>query len=66
MQPQYMSEPVVYRNDPIIEIASESPNPSGAPVMLRDRLQAIKANGIDKDFYVSVELDPPKGASTKK
>lgn len=66
MQPQYMSEPVVYRNDPIIEIASESPNPSGAPVMLRDRLQAIKANGIDKDFYVSVELDPPKGAGTKK
>jgi len=35
-------------------------------VRLADRLRAIKANGNDTDFYISVELDPPKGAGIKK
>ncbi len=38
---------------------------SGASANLSDRLSAIK-NGDSDDFYISVELDPPKGAGTKK
>ncbi len=33
---------------------------------LGDHLRAIKAAGPGKDFFVSVELDPPKGAGVKK
>ncbi|MBI5172704.1 MAG: bifunctional homocysteine S-methyltransferase/methylenetetrahydrofolate reductase [Candidatus Melainabacteria bacterium] len=35
-------------------------------ISLADRLRNIKKNGNDEDFYVSVELDPPKGAGVKK
>ncbi len=38
---------------------------SGASIHLSDRLSAIR-NGDSDDFYISVELDPPKGAGTKK
>lgn len=33
---------------------------------LADHLRAIKTAGPGKDFFVSVELDPPKGAGVKK
>ena len=33
---------------------------------LADHLRSIKAAGPGKDFFVSVELDPPKGAGVKK
>ena len=35
-------------------------------VLLKDRLAKIKKGIIKNDFFVSVELDPPKGAVTKK
>ena len=33
---------------------------------LADHLRAIKTAGPGKDFFVSVEIDPPKGAGVKK
>lgn len=33
---------------------------------LAARLKDIKAHGLAKDFFVSVEVDPPKGAGTTK
>jgi len=38
-------------------------------ISLSERLRGIKAGGTgnqDQDFFISVELDPPKGAGTKK
>lgn len=37
-----------------------------SPLALATRLRAIKQLGSNKDFYISVELDPPKGAVTRK
>lgn len=49
------------------EKSKEEPaDKSKSSLILAERLRAIKKNGNDKDFYISVELDPPKGAVTKK
>jgi homocysteine S-methyltransferase len=66
-----LSSPVVVQHigDKTEEAPTESPSHQGsssAPLPLRERLERIKKEGIAKDFYVSVELDPPKGAGTKK
>ncbi|HNG75324.1 MAG TPA: bifunctional homocysteine S-methyltransferase/methylenetetrahydrofolate reductase, partial [Candidatus Obscuribacter sp.] len=50
-----------------IENTIETEKSKGAEeISLADRLRNIKKNGNDEDFYVSVELDPPKGAGVKK
>lgn len=47
-------------------VHDETQEPLPSPLRpLKDRLQAIKS-GEEKGFFVSVELDPPKGAVTKK
>lgn len=45
--------------------SSEKDAPGKDGMRLADRLRKIKAGNKD-DFYISVELDPPKGAGTKK
>lgn len=45
-----------------VETASQKDN---AKISLAERLRRIKQK-TEQDFYISVELDPPKGAGTKK
>lgn len=44
----------------------EAPEVDNSREPLRNRLKAIKDNPDDGDFFVSVELDPPKGAVARK
>jgi len=53
------------QKDKTILSASTPASASGSAINLSDRLKAIMKGEAD-DFYISVELDPPKGAGTKK
>lgn len=60
--------PVVHKALPIEVDISARESRTDLParkLSLAEKLKAIKT-GASKDFYVSVELDPPKGAGTKK
>lgn len=54
--------PVVHKSVNIEEELKDSE--AAKKISLAENLRRIKADG--NDFYVSVELDPPKGAGTKK
>lgn len=55
---------VLFHQDQLESLA-ESDKPA-EKISLADRLRNIKEKGNNQDFYISVELDPPKGAGVKK
>lgn len=55
---------VLFHQDQM-ESLTEAEKPA-EKISLAHRLRNIKANGNQQDFYISVELDPPKGAGVKK
>ncbi len=58
--------PTVTKGQPSIEAGNGQTRKEKKYKSLADHLRAIKAAGPEKDFFVSVELDPPKGAGVKK